>query len=200
MADAPSNDKPPLRVGVLLLSTTIQLLDASPADLFSLLQPEYLSIGLPQPLVALGVPVSINYIASSGAGSLASTTAKASIHITAGLTDKIAKPGNLDILLVPGPEPTYQLSGQEIAFVRGHFRRKGAVVMTVCTGVYAAAQAGILERRQATGPRALVPELRKKWPGAKWVEKRWTADLAGGEDRADLWTSGKSSVVCSRIC
>ena len=186
-----SETKAPLKVGVLLLST-VQLLDASSVDLFSMLEPAYLSIGMPA-LAPLGNPVEITYIHSSGAGSLAPTTAKASIHTTAGLTDAAARPGSLDILFIPGPDPRYELSEQEKAFIKGHWGTKGVVLMTVCTGIYAVAQAGIVAGRAVTGPRELVPDLKKRWPSGEWTEKRWAVDLPGkGKERADLWTSGES--------
>ena len=85
--------------------------------------------------------------------------------------------------MVPGPDPwRYEPSEAINGFVRGHFE-SGMDVLTVCTGVYVAGPAGILKGRRATGPRALVPELKKKFPEAVWVDKRWVSD-------GNLWNSG----------
>lgn len=57
--------------------------------------------------------------------------------------------------------------------------------MSVCTGIFVLASSGVLEGKEATGPRALVGELRGKWPGVRWVERRW---CRGGGGR--VWSSG----------
>lgn len=89
----------------------------------------------------------------------------------------------LDILLIPGPDPwAYEPSEAVDGFIRGHFE-SGTDVLTVCTGAYPAAYAGIFNGRKVTAPRALVPELRKKFPEAKWEDKRWVSD-------GNLWSGG----------
>lgn len=93
----------------------------------------------------------------------------------------------LDILLIPGPDPwTYKPTDALNAFIKGHFD-SGTDVLSVCTGIIPTGHTGILNGRKATGPREMVPELRKKFPEATWEEKRWTSD-------GNLWTSGKSPV------
>ena len=45
-------------------------------------------------------------------------------------------------------------------------------------------QSGILTGKSASGPRALIPDLKKKFPTVKWVaDKRWVTD-------GNIWTSG----------
>src|SRR5438270_3286213 len=108
------NDKfKPLRIGVLILPPS-QLLDVSPIDLFGMLTREYLeACRLPAPILALGIPVEIHYIsaiASPQPGStspevkLAECTANAAIRITAMTHDMAIAPGELDIILIPGPD------------------------------------------------------------------------------------------------
>jgi len=172
-----------LHVAVLLIPP-VQLLDTSPVDLFSMLSKEYLTAcKLPAPLTALGLNVVISYVSESGAGTMAEMTAKASLMVTANLTDDIAKPGNVDILLIPGPDPAVSPSEAVQEYIRSHVG-KAEAIMTVCTGVFPAAQSGILKGKKATGPRALVPALKKTFPDTEWGEKRWTRDGA-------VWCSGR---------
>ena len=184
------------RIGVLLLPD-VQLLDASPIDLFGMLTPSYLTAcSLPQPIISGGQDISIHYISES-ATEFNTCTANAALRITDTLLSETCKPGELDMLLIPGPDPRSVPSEEVKRFVRGHARVKGVVVLTVCTGVYVAGYAGILDGRRVTGPRGLLGDLERKFGGARWEEKRWVRDV-DGEDGAELWTSGESSFLfCS---
>jgi transcriptional regulator GlxA family with amidase domain len=180
----------PVRIGVLLIGT-VQMLDLSPIDLFGMLNKEYLeACRLPAPLVALAVPVEIVYISESGAG-INDLTASAGLRVSADLNDKCCAPGNLDILMVPGPDPSTKPSDAVTRFMRGHVEG-GATILTICTGVFMAGYAEILDGNRATGPRALLPELRKKFPRVTWESRRWTHD-------GKIWTSGIYPLVISKI-
>lgn len=188
--------KPPTRIGVLLVDT-VQLLDLSPIDLFAMLDPPYLSNPVvPAPLKVGAIPMEIIYISNKAGGphALQDCTAKAALRVDATISDEVCAPPTtkkggrkgektLDILLIPGPDPwAYEPSGAVDGFIRGHFE-SGTDVLTVCTGAYPAAYAGIFNGRKVTGPRALVPELKKKFPEAKWEDKRWVSD-------GNLWSGG----------
>jgi transcriptional regulator GlxA family with amidase domain len=171
----------PLRIGVLLIGT-VQLLDISPIDLFGMLTKEYLqACHLPAPLVALAVPVEIIYISESGAG-VNEATASAGIRVSADLKNKTCAPGILDILMIPGPDPSMVPSEAIRGFMRDHVQH-GATILTICTGAFMAGYAEILDGKRATGPRALLPELQKKFPKVRWEGRRWTRD-------GKVWTSG----------
>jgi len=64
--------------------------------------------------------------------------------------------------------------------------------MSVCTGIFVLASSGVLEGKQATGPRALTGELKGKWPGVKWGEGRWVRD---GRGKGEVWTSGELGIA-----
>lgn len=174
---------PPIRIGVLLLAPT-QLLDVSPVDLFSMFTKDYLSAcRLPQPLINGALPVEITYISESGSGSIAECTASAGLRVSAGLKDAGSAPGQLDILLVPGPDPAMVPSENVRRFLRSH-AEKMTTILSVCTGIFPVAHAGLVKGKQATGPRALLPELTKKFPDTEWRDKRWV-------HQGNVWTSGK---------
>ena len=172
----------PIHITVLLLPP-IQLLDASPIDLFGMLTKDYLSAcRLPSPLIAGAVPLTITYASEAGAGTTADCTADAGLRVTASLHDKRVAPGKTQILLIPGPDPSAVPSETVKTFVKSHVEH-GTAVLTVCTGVFVAGYAGVLDGRRATGPRALLPELRKKFPEARWEDRRWVSD-------GNVWCSG----------
>ena len=110
----------------------------------------------------------------------------------ASISDEICAPPKkggektLDILLIPGPDPmTYKPTDELNDFIMGH-SNSGADVLTVCTGAYPAGYSGVFNGRRATGPRELVPELKKKFPKVTWEDKRWTSD-------GNIWSSGMST-------
>ncbi|ORX93756.1 PfpI endopeptidase-like protein [Clohesyomyces aquaticus] len=205
----------PLHIAVLL-HPPIQLLDLSPIDLFAMLSVSYLTAcSLPPSLIALGIPDSslrITYVAPEGAGSLADTTAMLNLQATAGLTDSVVQPGNVDILLLPGPDPSAEIREDVRKFVKSHFDTGNTDILTVCTGVIIAAASGILENRTATGSRGIVdPILRKQYPGTKWrddvrwwIEGRiWTSGgITNGQDMVaayirQRWPGSLSETVCA---
>ena len=190
LSEAPAMPPPtPVRIGVLLIGPS-QLLDVSPIDLFGMLTKPYLTAcRLPTPLIAHAVPIDIIYISESGAGSIIELTASAGLRVTASLTDISCAPGNLEILMIPGPDPSCMPSEAVKLFMREH-AEVGADVLMICTGVFMAGHAGLLDGKRATGPRALLPELRKKFPRAKFEAKRWMRD-------GTVWTSGMFTPVPS---
>lgn len=182
-----------LRIGAYIPST-IQLLDLSPIDLFAMLDPVYLTAcQLPAPLIALGIPSTIHYISVPSSGDYIETTAKASIHITKTTQDPEVQPGMLDIILVPGPDPSEVFEEEVLSFLRAHNEWKGPEgqrtdILSVCTGAFLLGQSDLLKKKSASGPRAIIPKLQKSFPDTKWVDdKRWVKD-------GNIWSSGKEYV------
>jgi hypothetical protein len=179
-----------LRIGVFI-PKGCQLLDMSPIDLFGMLSPKYLeACFLPAPLVALGIPSTIHYISVPSTGTHVELTASVSLKLSNTVYDKEVQPGMLDILLVPGPDPSVIFDEEVFRFVRGHTDWQGkngerTDLLSVCTGCFVLAQSGVLKGKRASGPRAIVPSLKSKFVDTKWVDdKRWVKD-------GNIWTSGK---------
>ncbi|KAK4500166.1 hypothetical protein PRZ48_008352 [Zasmidium cellare] len=175
---------PPYTIGVLIQPSP-QLLDLSSIDLFGMLSKSYLdTCPLPAPLLALAHPnIHIHYISALGPGGMQKCTADVVMQTTHSFSSEEVKPGKLDVLMVPGPEPRYVPSEEERGFIKAHFE-KGAVILSVCTGIFAVAYSNILENQTATGPRGLLGDLKKKFPKTNWVEKRW---VESGKGR--IWIS-----------
>ncbi|KAK3717444.1 hypothetical protein LTR37_005834 [Vermiconidia calcicola] len=119
-------------------------------------------------------------------------TAQAYIKAEYSVTSPSVQPGQLDIVMIPGPEPGQQQSKQTLDFVRQH-AKYGTTILVVCTGCYVAAQAGILDGRKASAPRALLPQLRKEFSLVKWDDQRRfvkDSSTVSGQSEGELWTSG----------
>lgn len=176
----------PLRIGVLLVGT-VQLLDLSAVDLLYMTTPEYLEeCSLPQPMIDLGRPCEIHYIAQNGPNKTVTTTSQMSLQLTNSLTDSAVSPGKLDILLIPGPPPKSMPPAEEyLDFVRAHFAAD-TPILSICTGAFVIGYAGIVAGREVTAPRLLIPEMRRRFPEAK----TWDDSVRVARD-GNLWTSGK---------
>jgi putative intracellular protease/amidase len=175
-----------LRIGVLLVDT-VQLLDLAAIDLLYMTTPEYLQeCSLPQPLVDMGRPCSIHYIANTVKGeNTVNTTSQMTIQSTNSLTDSAISPGKLDIVVIPGPPPKAMPPAEEyLDFVRGHFAA-GTPILSICTGAFVIGYAGITRGREVTAPRLLIPEMKRRFPEAKV----WDDSVRVARD-GNLWTSG----------
>ncbi|KAI9927944.1 hypothetical protein ASPWEDRAFT_69899 [Aspergillus wentii DTO 134E9] len=174
----------PLRIGVLLVDC-VQLLDLAAIDLFNMTTPEYLqSCHLPQPLMNLARPCEIHYIGAQPAGTIQPTTAQMSLSLTACVSDEFVAPGKLDVLLIPGPDPSVVPPETMLEFVRGH-DEAGTTILSICTGIYVVAYAGLHKGRKVTGPRFLIPQLKEKFPEAEV----WDSELRVVRD-GRLWSCG----------
>lgn len=77
---------------------------------------------------------------------------------------------------------TYQANEADLAFIRKAYA-SCAAFLTICGGMLAPMQAGILQGRKATAPRFMLEALRRDNPGVAWQEKRWVRD-------GKVWSSG----------
>ncbi|EFW23277.1 hypothetical protein D8B26_006774 [Coccidioides posadasii str. Silveira] len=179
MATSKSN---PLRIGVLI-SGWVQLLDLAVIDLFAIMSPGYIkTCHLPQSIVDLAVPLKIHYIGASSAP--ANLSANVSINLTDTVSSPSVSPGNLDILMIPGPDPNQVPSDDLKTFVREH-HDVGTTILSICTGCIVAAHAGILNGKRATGPRIMIPGLREQFPKVK----EWDGSCRFVKD-GNVWSSG----------
>lgn len=171
----------PVKIGVLLLGSAVQVLDASTVDLLGMLEPSYLAAcQLPPSIVSQGTEIEWHYVSEAGPSSPFPLTAGAKYVVT----DDLNTCPPLDILVVPGPPPTYQPSAAEAEYVRRQLPRVSAL-LCVCTGYVVPLQLGLLDGKAATAPRGLLKMLRAQAPHVKWVESRWAKDEEG-----KIWTSG----------
>lgn len=74
-----------------------------------------------------------------------------------------------------GSHGRYHLSEGEGAFIRKAFDECSAF-LSVCAGVFAMLEAGVLEGKTVSAPRMALDGLRKNAPNVNWVDKRWVRD------------------------
>ena len=163
-------EDPSLRIGVYMIGA-VQLLDVASVDIFSCLSREYLQdTPMPQPVKDLAIEVTIKYITPTAPSSpdyISPVTAQTALKVHHSIKDSEVQPGSLDVLMVPGPPPSKQYSEEELDFIRRHWNHgSGATIISVCTGIYPVAAAGVCDGRSVTGPRGLMSELKSKYPKA----------------------------------
>ncbi|EGD96811.1 ThiJ/PfpI family protein [Trichophyton tonsurans CBS 112818] len=184
-----ANDSKTLRIGVLL-THSVQLFDLAAVDLFGMMSKDYIGEVdvLPPDITSLGLPVDINYIGiqPSCAGTFIRCTANIGIRLTASIHDTSVSTDNLDILVIPGPDPKYVPDESVLAFVKAH-HDAGNDVLAICTGSYVAGYAGILDHKNVTGPRGLISDLEVKFPNVKMghhakSSEGWKCGVTNGND------------------
>ncbi|KAI1180798.1 ThiJ/PfpI family protein [Nemania sp. FL0916] len=175
-----------VKIGVYIPGT-VQLLDLACVDLFHMMSREYLSVlpMLPKHLIDMAPSVRIFYITSPETKSRVLLSADLNIHATHTIEDAEVQPGELNILLVPGPEPAASWDQPVLDFLAAHSKCDTTDVLSVCTGILLCGAAGLLDGRTACGPRGLQDMIKKKHPTVKLVgEKyRWIRD-------GNFWSSG----------
>jgi putative intracellular protease/amidase len=142
-------------------------------------------------LLASAPSVQIHYVSAGAtrAGDLIQLTSNQRIVATAHHGDACVAPGRLDIIIVPGPDPTAAAMDPEArAWLAAHAARRDDVdVLSVCTGIFVCGEAGLLGGRQVCGPRGLQSLLRERFGGdveLRGHELRWVQD-------GNLWSSGE---------
>ncbi|KAH8736998.1 class I glutamine amidotransferase-like protein [Ilyonectria robusta] len=175
-----------VRIGVFIPSGA-QALDVATVDVLAVMSKEYLGIlpMLPAHMAELAPSVTISYITTPEQGPEIPLTAHMTIKATHSYEEPEVAPGQLDIVIIPGPDPFDPLEEGGLKWLRAQFETPGVDILSVCTGLYICGAAGILKGKTASGPRGLQDDLIKKFPGVKLVgEKyRWVQD-------GNLWSSG----------
>lgn len=121
-------------------------------------------------------------------GELIPLTSTAKLTCTHHLSDPAVQPGELDMVLVPGPDPSINFGKIKEAtdWLAAHAAQPGTDILSICTGIYLCGAAGLLKGRKACGPRGLQGDLAKKFEGVEWVgdKMRWVKDR-------NIWSSGE---------
>lgn len=178
-----------IRIGVFIPNGA-QVLDMACVDVLGCMSKEYLGVNpdLPPSLAALAPNVHISYITTPSQyeqGVVSGFTSNLQVKPTHAYTDEDVAPGRLDIVFVPGPDPTSEYEEGGLEWLAAQAGTEGVDVLSVCTGIYICASAGIADGRRASGPRGLQGDLRKKFPKVRLVgdDMRWVRD-------GNFWSSG----------
>ncbi|KAH7047311.1 class I glutamine amidotransferase-like protein [Macrophomina phaseolina] len=180
-----------IRIGVLALPET-QLLDVACVDVFGNASREYLdllSAAMPPvaALARLAPSVSISYVSTVQPGEPIHATSSAKLLCSHHVSDPAVRPGTLDVVFVPGVDPTASFSSETTDWLAAHGAHERTDVLSVCTGIYLCGQAGLLKGRKVCGPRDLQQDLTQRFNGhgATFLghELRWVQD-------GNFWSSG----------
>ncbi|KAI1640485.1 class I glutamine amidotransferase-like protein [Biscogniauxia mediterranea] len=184
-----SNGRHVVNVGVFI-PTQCQLLDAACVDIIGSLSYEYISAALryfvPHAVLDQAPSVRIHYIGSVRAGETIPLSANELIVATNHFSDPEVAPGKLDIVLVPGPDPSGAFPEEALAWLRAQGHTEGVDVLSVCTGIFLCAEAGLIKGRSVCGPRGFQDRIREKGYGEKALlghKLRWVQD-------GNFWSSG----------
>ncbi|KZV71536.1 class I glutamine amidotransferase-like protein [Peniophora sp. CONT] len=180
------NNTTHLTVGVLLVTTNIQMVDIASADILTICSEAYLALLPPKAaaLAALVSPIDIVYITEDGVSPLA-ITGGAKIVIT----HSIENAPKLDILVVPGPSPDYRATEIVKTFIKST-NDAGGHILSVCSGALAVAASGVLDGKVGTGPYPMIGMLRELFPKVKWSDARRYERNAAEGTAGQVWSSG----------
>ncbi|KAI5920055.1 class I glutamine amidotransferase-like protein [Camillea tinctor] len=177
-----------VNVGVFI-PTQCQLLDAASVDIMGSLSHEYLRAALqsvPAAAFEQAPSVRIHYIGSVAAGEPIPLSANQRIVATHRYSDAEVAPGQLDVVLVPGPDPNGVFPEGAVAWLRAQGTTPGVDVLSVCTGIFLCAEAGLIKGRSVCGPRGFQDQIRERGYGEKALlghKLRWIQD-------GNFWSSG----------
>lgn len=179
-----------IRIGVFIPNNA-QMLDVATVDVLGVMSKEYfseLAEVMPAHVATIAPAVSIYYITVPSQGGEIPLTSNGILKATHSYTDDEVAPGNLDIVVVPGPDPTAEFEKGSLGWLRRQSETEGVDVLSICTGLYVCASAGIADGRLASGPRGAQGVLEKKFPKVKLVgdNQRWVRD-------GNFWSSGMYS-------
>lgn len=175
-----------IKIGVFIPNGA-QFLDVACVDSFGVMSKKYLGVlpFIPSHVSSLAPDVSIYYVSSPKQGPEIPLTSGAVLKATHMYTDEEVAPGKLDMVVVPGPDPTEKFAEEGLKWLRGHAETEGVDVLSICTGLFICASAGIADGKRASGPRGLQDWLKESFPKLNLVgdKYRWVQD-------GNFWSSG----------
>lgn len=146
-----------VRIGVFI-PTECQLLDAACIDVLATMSYEYMQLVsdvVPQHVIDLAPSVRIHYIGSVRPGQPIPMTANEKILATDHFGDPDVAPGKLDLVIVPGPDPSSTFEKAPLDWLRAQAECGGTDILSVCTGIFVCGHAGLLKGKTVCGPRGL---------------------------------------------
>lgn len=177
--------KDTIQIGVYIPGIS-QLLDAACVDIFATMSRKYLQTVdfiAPAPIIDMSQDIQIHWIGTAAPGTTVETTGNAFIKLSHNIESPEVQPGKLDIILIPGPDPTIQWGEDVLDFLRGHAKNEGTDVLSVCTGLMVCAQAGLIKGKTVCGPRGLQNMFKDYGANLVGHKYRWWRD-------GNFWSSG----------
>ncbi|KAH7014526.1 uncharacterized protein B0I36DRAFT_299457 [Microdochium trichocladiopsis] len=197
---SPTDTLPPpaktLHVGVFIPADA-QVLDLSCVDIIGTMSAEYMSqvaSVVPPSVRDLAPAIKFYYIGSVPVEQPIGLTSGMSITCTHHYTDPAVAAGQLDIVLVPGPDPLatdYQMDGGAAAkWLAGQGACERTDVLCVCTGIMWCGAAGLLRGKVACGPRGLRKFIMEQEGGTGFGVKELIGEKVRWWQDGRFWSSG----------
>lgn len=177
-----------IRIGVFI-PVDCQVLDAAGVDIFGSMSYEYLSLlegSVPKVVIDSTPSVQIHYIGSVQPGEAIQMTSNQMLVATNHWSDPEVAPSKLNIVYVPGPDPTADFPKGALEWLAAQAVTEGVDVLSVCTGIVLCGAAGLLKGKNICGPRVFQAVLKKAGYGEKSMRGdslRWIQD-------GNFWSSG----------
>ncbi|KAH8675708.1 ThiJ/PfpI family protein [Xylariales sp. PMI_506] len=201
-----------VRIGVFI-PTECQLLDQACVDVFASMSYEYLSLMsdiIPKVVIESAPSIKVYYIGSVKPGEHIPLTANQKIVATNHYTDPEVAPGQLDVVLVPGPDPKTRFEKPVLEWLADQGARDDTDILSVCTGIFLCGEAGLLKGKKICGPRGLQDIIREKYGEditQLGAELRWVQDgnfwssggITNGNDLVAAYTRQKSEFFPSAL-
>ncbi|KAJ3491163.1 hypothetical protein NLG97_g5642 [Lecanicillium saksenae] len=142
-----------IKIGVFLPKET-QLLDTACVDVLGSMSKKYLSVIplLPPHVVELAPDVTFYCITAKANGGEIPQTSDITVRATHDYTSAEVAPGKLDIVVVPGPDPSADFEESSLEWLRQQASTDGVDILCICTGIFLCGAAGILDGKRASGP------------------------------------------------
>ncbi|KJZ71504.1 hypothetical protein HIM_09092 [Hirsutella minnesotensis 3608] len=177
-----------IRIGVFIPNRA-QALDTACADMLGIMSKEFLAT-IPPPLlpsfvIDVAPHVDMFYITSPGQGPEIPLSSGMTLKATHDYTDPEVAPGNLDIVVIPGPELTVKFEEGTLDWLRRQFNTPGVDILSICSAMFMCGEAGIADGKTVAGTRSLQGMFKKRFPNVNFVgdKYRWVQD-------GNLWSSG----------
>lgn len=182
-----------IKIGVFLPNAA-QLLDTACVDVLGTMSKKYLSMLpiLPPHVAALAPDVVTIYISSKSMGGEIPLSSDTTVKATHDYTELEVAPGKLDIIVVPGPDPSTNFEEDALQWLHRQANTDGVDILCICTGIFLCGAAGILNGKKASGPRGLQHLIQQRYPKINLVgsNQRWVQD-------GNIWSSGKCKDIVS---
>jgi transcriptional regulator GlxA family with amidase domain len=167
-----------------------QTLDVACVDVLGVMSQKYFSAlsFIPPAMASTAPDVTVSFITSPSLGGMdVSLTSGVVIKATHLYTNEAVAPGKLDIVVVPGPDPRIDFDKGGLEWLKKQSEVPNVDVLSICTGIFLCAAAGVAEGKSASGPRGMQDVLKARFPGVKFVGEgqRWVQD-------GNFWSSGMS--------
>lgn len=179
-----------IKIGVFV-PVGVQFLDVAAVDILGVMSKEYLSDldVLPARVTTLAPSATFYYISTPDQGKTVPVSSGGSLQVTHFYNDPGVAPGQLDIVVIPGPlQVGCDIDEGALKWLRSQFDAPGVDILSICTGMFVCAAAGITENKKVCAPRGLELNLRAQFPNAILAPRnmRWI-------QQGNLWSSGKDS-------